>query len=249
MWFLNFYRSAIGKKAVMALTGLILFGFILGHMLGNLKLFMGADAINHYAEWLREIGTPALPPSGALWIARVVLLLAVVFHIDAAVRLTLMNRKARPHDYKKREYEAASYSARTMRWGGLIILLFVIYHLAHLTWGSAHHDFEPGNVYHNMVSGFRVPWVSAIYIVANVALGFHLYHGLWSLFQSLGWNHPRFNHWRRIFATTFAIVVTAGNIAMPIAVMAGALPDGSPGASEVLSVDASSPRGSREALR
>lgn len=236
MWFLNFYRSAIGKKAIMAVTGLILFGFVLTHMLGNLKLFMGPEAINHYAEWLRAIGEPGLPHGAALWIARIVLLVAVILHIDAAIRLTQMNRRARPHAYKKREYEAASYSSRTMRWGGIIIALFVIYHLAHLTWGNAHHDFQPGDVYHNMVSGFRVPWVSAIYIIANIALGFHLYHGMWSFFQSLGWNHPRFNSWRRNFATAFAIIITVGNIAMPIAVMANLLPSGSTTDGEVLSV-------------
>ena len=224
MWVVNFYRSAIGKKAVMAATGIILFGFVAGHMVGNLKLFLGSEALNHYAEWLRRIGEPMLPETAALWIARVALLLAVVLHIDAAVKLTMMNRKARPVSYRKKEHEAASYSSRTMRWGGIIILLFVIYHLAHLTFGTAHPDFRPGDVYHNVTLGFRNPIVSGIYILANIALGFHLYHGLWSMFQSLGWNHPRFNHWRRNFATAFAIVITLGNISMPIAVLAGALP-------------------------
>lgn len=238
MWVVSFYRSAIGKKAVMAVTGIMLFGFVLMHMAGNLKLFLGPDAINHYGEWLREVGEPALPRGGALLIARAVLLMAVVLHIDAAVRLTRMNQKARPVDYRKREYEAASYASRTMRWGGVIILLFVLYHLAHFTWGTVHPDFRTGDVYHNIVTGFSVPWVSGIYIAANLALGFHLYHGLWSMFQSLGWNHPRFNHWRRNFAIAFALVVTLGNIALPLAVMAKVVAPA--GGEPVLEVRASS---------
>jgi succinate dehydrogenase / fumarate reductase cytochrome b subunit len=222
-WFGSFYRSAIGKKAVMAATGIILFGFVLAHMAGNLKLYLGAEAINHYGEWLRRIGEPALPHGVALWIARFVLLAAVVLHIDAATRLTIMNRRARPVGYKKLDNVADRYAARTMRWGGVIILLFVIYHLLHLTFGTAHPDFIEGDVYHNFVVGFSVWWVSAFYIIANLALGLHLYHGLWSLFQSMGWNHPRFNSWRRIFATVFAVVVTLGNISFPLAVLSGAV--------------------------
>lgn len=220
-WLLSFYRSAIGKKMMMAVSGIILFGFVLAHMAGNLKLYMGAEAMNHYGEWLREIGQPALPHGVALWIARIVLLAAVVVHIDAAVRLTIMNRKARPIGYKRQDYVQASYASRTMRWGGLIILLFVIYHLAHFTWGSAHPDFRHGEPYHNAVVGFSSPLISAIYIIANLALGLHLYHGLWSMFQSMGWNHPKFNPWRRKFAIAFALIVTLGNVSFPIAVLAG----------------------------
>ena len=220
-WFLNFYRSAIGKKAVMALTGIILFGFVLVHMIGNLKLYMGAEAINHYGEFLRHVGGPVIPPYVALWIARIVLLGAVFLHILASWQLTQMNRKARPIDYGRRDYTAASYASRTMRWGGILILLFVIYHILHFTTGDAHGDFIYGDVYHNMVTGFSVWWVSLFYIVANLALGFHLYHGLWSLFQSLGWNHKRFNSWRRNFATAFSLIVTLGNISFPVAVLTG----------------------------
>ena len=220
-WFGNFYRSAIGKKAVMAVTGIILFGFVLMHMLGNLKLYLGATTLNHYAQWLREVGEPGLPQGVALWIARIVLLVAVVLHIHAAISLTRMSQKSRPIAYHHRDYVAASYAARTMRWGGVIIFLFIVYHLLHLTFGTVHPSFVEGDVYHNVVAGFSVWWVSAFYILANILLGFHLYHGLWSLFQSLGWNHRRFNKWRRYFATTFALVVTLGNISMPIAVLAG----------------------------
>ena len=218
------YRSDLGKKAVMAVTGIMLFGFVLGHMFGNLKLYLGSEALNHYAEWLREIGAPLLPHEGLLWIARVVLLGAVGLHILSATQLTLKNRRARPHDYAGRQTVEATYASRTMRWGGVIIALFIVYHLAHFTFGPdwAHHDFIAGDVYHNVVSGFMVWWVSAFYILANLALGLHLYHGLWSMFQSLGWYTPgNPSDWRRRFAQVFAIVVVAGNISFPLAVLSG----------------------------
>jgi succinate dehydrogenase / fumarate reductase cytochrome b subunit len=215
----NFYRSQLGKKIVMAVTGIVLFGFILGHMLGNLKLYLGPHALNGYAEGLRDLGEPFTPRTFLLWVARSVLLVSVVMHITSATQLTLINRKARPEDYTKRDWIAANYASRTMRWGGVIILLFVIYHLMHFTFGAVHPDFVRGDVYHNVVTGFRVPWVSGFYMVAQLALGMHLYHGLWSLFQSLGWNHPRFNPLRRVFAQTFAVVVTVGNVSFPIAVL------------------------------
>jgi succinate dehydrogenase / fumarate reductase cytochrome b subunit len=216
-------RSAVGKKALMATSGLVLFGFVLGHMAGNLKLYLGAESLNHYAEWLREVGTPLLPPSGLLWIARAVLLAAVGIHVWSAWQVTRMDRRARPVDYADRRVVKATYASRTMRWGGVIILLFVLYHLAHFTFGPAwaHPDFIPGDVYHNVVAGFRIWPVSAFYLVAQAALALHLYHGLWSLFQTLGWNHPRFNPWRRTFARAFALVILVGNASFPIAVMAG----------------------------
>jgi len=220
-WILSLYRSAIGKKAVMAVTGIVLFGFVLGHMLGNLKLYLGAESLNHYGEFLRVVGEPLLPRGLALWMARIGLIVAVILHIQASVQLTLMNRRARPLKYTDRDYVVSTYASRTMRWGGVIILLFVIYHLMHFTWGNAHHDFIPGDIYHNVVSGFRLWWVSVIYIAAQLALGLHLYHGLWSMFQSLGWNHPKFNSWRRHFASAFALIITLGNISFPIAVLTG----------------------------
>jgi succinate dehydrogenase / fumarate reductase cytochrome b subunit len=220
-WFGNFYRSAIGKKAVMATTGLILFGWIFMHMAGNLKLFMGPEALNHYAEWLRDLGGPIFPHEVALWLTRVLLIVAVIFHIHSAYALTVMNRNARPIGYADRDFVKGTYAARTMRWGGVIILLFVIYHLLHLTTGDVHHDFIKGNVYHNVVTGFQVWWVSAVYIIANLALGLHLYHGVWSMFSSLGLTNPRFEHWRRTFATVFAVVITAANISFPLSVLTG----------------------------
>lgn len=222
-WIVRFYRSAIGKKAVMAATGIFLFGWIFLHMVGNLKVYTGAEHYNAYAAFLITMGAPLIPAKGALYVVRALLLIAVWLHIQAATQLTIMNRNARPVDYAERDYVAGSYAARTMRWGGVIILLFVIYHLLHLTFGTVHPNFIEGDVYHNFVTGFQVWWVSAFYIIANLALGMHLWHGLWSMFNSLGLNHARFNPWKRAFATTFAVIVTAANVSFPIAVLAGFL--------------------------
>ncbi len=220
-WLVDLYRSAVGKKAAMALSGIVLFGFVLTHMLGNLKLYQGPEKMNAYAEWLREFGAPALPHEGFLWIARLVLLGSVLVHITAATQLTLMNRRARPIGYSQRSLACASYASRTMRFGGVIILLFGIYHLLHLTTGTVHPEFSHENVYANVVRGLGVPWTAAFYIVANLALGMHLHHGLWSMFQSLGWNSPERDTLLRRFAVLFAVAVTAGNVSFPLAVLGG----------------------------
>lgn len=228
-WLADLWASAIGKKAVMALTGLFLFGWITAHMFGNLKLYPffggGAEHFNEYAKWLRTMGSPAVPNDVPLWIVRVLLLVAVWLHIQAAVQLTRMNQAARPVGYGQRDVVAASYAARTMRWGGVIIALFVFYHLAHLTWGwaVAPASYVEHDPFHNVVAGFQVWWVSAIYIVANLALGLHLYHGLWSMFNSLGLNHRKFNPWKRLFATAFALLITLANVSFPIAVLANVI--------------------------
>lgn len=222
-WLGRFYASAVGKKAVMALTGVILFGFVFFHMVGNMKLYFGPEDMKEYARFLRVVGTPFVPESALLWVARIILLAAVVFHIHAAYALTIMNRRARPIDYHDRDFVSATYAARTMRWGGVIILLFILYHIAHLTFGArvVPVPFAREDVYHNVVAGFQVPWVSALYIIANLALGLHLYHGVWSMFNSVGLTQPKFNPWRRHFATAFAVIITAGNISFPLAVLAG----------------------------
>jgi succinate dehydrogenase / fumarate reductase cytochrome b subunit len=220
-WFPDLWRSAVGKKAVMAVSGILLFAFVLLHLAGNLKLYLGPEAYNGYARFLRTMGEPAVPPGLLLWAFRLVLLAAVVLHIWAAWQLALIARAARPVPYATASRNHTTYASRTMRWGGVIILLFVIYHLLHLTWGTLHPSFVPGDVYHNVVAGFQVWWVALAYIVAQAALGLHLYHGLWSLFQTLGWNHPRFNLWRNGFAHAFAWIVTAGNISLPVAVLSG----------------------------
>lgn len=211
----------MGKKVLMAVTGVMLFGFVLGHMLGNLKLYQGQEKLNKYAEWLREIGDPALPYGSVLWIARIVLLVAVAIHIDAAVKLTLRNRRARPTSYSARNYAAADYAARTMRYSGVIIVAFIVYHILHLTFGVTHPEFDGHNVYGNVVAGFQIWWVAAAYMVANLLLGLHLYHGLWSMFQTLGLNSPQGDSLRRAFAVGFAALVTLGNLSFPIAVLTG----------------------------
>jgi succinate dehydrogenase / fumarate reductase cytochrome b subunit len=226
-WIVEFYRSSLGKKQVMAVTGFILFGFVLVHMVGNLKVYEGPAVYNAYARGLRTIGIPFVPESGLLWIARSILLLAVLLHIHAAWSTTQTSHAARRYEYQRRAAVQMTYAERTMRWGGVIVVLFVLYHLAHFTWGLhvAPATFVPHDPYLNFVHGFAIWWVSLIYIVAQVFLAFHLYHGLWSMFQSIGWV-PRSleqggRDWRRAFATTFAVVVAIGNISFPLAVLAG----------------------------
>jgi succinate dehydrogenase / fumarate reductase cytochrome b subunit len=218
----EFYRSAIGKKWVMAVTGVIGMGYVVAHMVGNLHVFEGPEQVNRYGEWLREMFDPPFPRTFTLWMLRSVLVVAVVLHIHAAYALTRMNRRARPVGYQsRRDYVAVNFASRTMRWSGVIVGLFIVYHLLDLTVGASNPGYTRGNVYRNVVASFEQWPVALVYIAANLALGLHLYHGAWSLFQSVGWNNPRFNQWRRSFATVFAIVVTGGFISVPIAVLAG----------------------------
>lgn len=219
---LELYRSALGKKYVMAITGIVGLGYVLAHMIGNLKLYMGASSINEYGEFLRELGEPIFPRTVVLWGFRFVLIAAVVLHIHAAWSLTRMNRRARLGGYKsRRDYVAASFASRTMRWTGVLVALFIVYHLADLTWGVTNPDFVRGDVYGNIVASFSVWPVALFYIAANLALGLHLYHGAWSMFQSLGINSRRFNPWRRTFAVAFAAVIVIGNVSFPVAVLTG----------------------------
>jgi succinate dehydrogenase / fumarate reductase, cytochrome b subunit len=221
---IDLYRSALGKKYLMAITGVIFMGYVLAHMLGNLKLYQGAEDFNLYADFLRRLLYPILPESGTLNILRAILLLALVIHVVAAVQLTQMNRRARPSAYRsKRDYVAADFAARTMRWTGAIVFLFIAYHLADLTWGWVNPAPEGASVYDKVVASFQVPAVAAFYLLANLALGVHLYHGVWSLFQSMGWNNRRFNHWRRSLAIGFTVVVVGGNLSFPIAVLTGVI--------------------------
>ncbi len=229
---LDLYSTAVGKKYVMAITGIIGIGFVLVHMLGNLKLYIGVvdeggvliyDA-DYYGEWLRDLLVPFFPRTVFLWLLRSVLIVALILHLHAAYSLTVLNRKARPVKYQSaRDYQVANFASRTMRWTGVIVLLFLIWHLADFTWGWVNPDFVRGAVQRNVVASFeRVP-VAALYIVANIALGIHLFHGTWSLFQSMGWNNPRFNRWRRGLATLVATVIVVGNVSFPIAVLAGVI--------------------------
>jgi succinate dehydrogenase / fumarate reductase, cytochrome b subunit len=218
---IRFYDAPIGKKAVMAVTGLILFGYVLGHMLGNLQIFApDRDQINHYAAFLHS--TTNLAP---LWIIRAVLLPAVILHIAASLQLTKIESDARPVGYIKKRDVPTSYAARTMMWSGPIIAAFVIFHVLHLTVGAVMPLREAGenqpDVRYNIVSGFQNPLIAGVYILAMVLLCMHLYHGLWSLCQSLGWISPRHNEKIKNAAAAAAILVCAGFISVPLAVLAG----------------------------
>lgn len=218
----DFYSTAVGKKWVMALTGIGLMGFVFAHMVGNLKMFQGREAFDAYAHGLRELLYPIAPHSFVLWIMRLGLIVMFALHIHSAYSLTRMNATSRPTRYQSpRDYIAANFASRTMRWTGIIIGLYVLFHLADLTWGWANPDYVYGAAYDNLVASLERWWVAAIYVVANVALGIHLFHGAWSMFQSIGLNSPRYNPARRTFAVAFAVVVAGANIAFPIAVLAG----------------------------
>jgi len=210
------FSSTLGKKIVMAATGVILVGFVIAHMSGNLLLFVGPDALNEYGRWLRT-----LLHGAGLWIARAVLLVAVVLHVWSAWALTRAAHAARPVAYKQLTPDASTYASRTMRWGGVILLAFIIYHLMHFTFGNVHPDFVEGDVYHNMVTGFRVWPASLFYIVAMILLGFHLRHGVWSMLHTLGLSHPRHRALARQAALVIALVVSLGFIACPVAVLLG----------------------------
>ena len=212
-WMVRYYGSTLGKKLLMAGTGIILFLYVVVHMLGNLQIYLGPARLNGYAKLLHA-------SSAFLWTARSVLLFCVLVHIVAAVQLTIRNWGSRPVKYYVRHYKEADYAARTMVWSGPIIAAFVVFHVLDLTTGTLHPGlFIEGNVYHNVVSGFQVWYVALAYIVANALLGFHLYHGLWSLFQTVGANHPTYERFRRIFATVFAVIIAGCNISIPTAVL------------------------------
>jgi succinate dehydrogenase / fumarate reductase, cytochrome b subunit len=210
----QFYDAPIGKKVVMAITGAILFGFVMVHMAGNLQFFLGPERFDHYGAALKA--TPAL-----LWGTRTILLVAVILHIVASIQLIALKQKARPIGYQKKEAVDSSYASRTMTWSGPILAAFIVYHLLHFTLGTVHPSFEEGHVYDNVVAGFRVIPVSIAYIVAMILLGMHLNHGVWSMFQSLGVGHPRYSAAARRFANIFSILIVLGFISIPIAVMAG----------------------------
>ena len=216
-WLTDFWRSSIGGKVTMAVTGFLLFGFVVAHLVGNLQLLAGPEAINGYAKWLHDRGA-------LLWVARIGLLAVFVVHVVTALRLARANKVARPVAYAKEATIQASFASRSMVLSGVSLLVFVIYHLLHLTTGQAHRDFVQGDVYHNLVSplgGFQVWWIAAVYIIANLALGLHLYHGVWAMFGSLGLTSRRFETWRRNFATAFAVIITVANVSFPLAVLSG----------------------------
>ena len=198
----------------MAASGCILFLFVVVHLIGNLQIYEGPEKLNRYAVFLR-----AEPP--LLWTARMVLLAMVLVHIVTSIQLAARNVTARPIGYQKKKATGSSYASRTMYWSGPIILAFVIYHLLDFTFGTVNPHFEPGNVYGNVVASFQVVPVAVFYIIAMLLLCMHLYHGLWSMFQSLGMAHPRHTPMLRRTAATVATLIAVGNISIPVAVLAG----------------------------
>ncbi|MFY9723987.1 MAG: succinate dehydrogenase cytochrome b subunit [Bryobacteraceae bacterium] len=219
----RFYEAPIGKKAVMAITGVMLVGYVFAHLLGNLQIYSSdPEQINRYAAFLHNPSNAA-----ALWAARSVLLVAVVLHIIAAVQLWLQNRAARPVGYLKKADVPTSYAARTMIWSGPIVGVFVIFHVLHLTVGAVVPLRELGpnmpDVRYNVINGFSNPWISGFYILAMILLCLHLYHGMWSMFQSLGISHPRYTLVIKKAAAVLAILVAVGNCSIPIAVLTGLL--------------------------
>ncbi len=223
-WLVQFYGTAVGKKWVMALTGIGLWGFVLAHMVGNLKVYMGDShgepALDIYGEGLRTLLYPILPHHTVVWALRIGLIVMFAFHIHSAITLTQMNRRARPVDYKApREYIAANFASRSMRITGVIVLAYLVFHLFDLSWTGTGADFVRGHVKHNLIGSLQRPVVALAYLVANAALAVHLYHGLWSMFQSMGINNPRWNQVRRSLALGMAVIVGAPNVLFPILIV------------------------------
>jgi succinate dehydrogenase / fumarate reductase, cytochrome b subunit len=219
-----FWQTVIGKKIVMAVTGIVLIGFVLGHVFGNLKIFLGADAINAYSRFLREVGQPELEYGQLLWIVRIVLLVCVLLHILAAYQLNRLSKSARPVGYGEKKNVKTTWSAVLMGWGGVVILAFVIFHILHLTLGKVGFnagEFQHLQVYQNVVAAFHNIPVAIFYIVAMAALGFHLDHGIWSMLQTLGCVTRKNTKWLRALSRIIAIVVFLGFISVPISVLAG----------------------------
>jgi succinate dehydrogenase / fumarate reductase cytochrome b subunit len=212
----RFWRSTIGKKVVMAVTGTILVLFVIGHMAGNLQMFLGPDVMNRYAAFLKS-------SMELLWVARIGLLAAAVLHIVSAYQVTMINRAARPVAYALREPQVSTLASRTMRLGGVIIALFIIYHLGHFTTGAFHPAFSHTQVYGNVIIGFSSPWVVLFYVVAMAFLGLHLFHGAWSAVRTLGAAKPSPAPLHRRVALAIAIVVWAGFTVIPVAVLLGLL--------------------------
>ena len=213
-------NSSVGKKIVMAVTGVVLSLFVLGHMAGNLLAFLpnGPEALDHYGVFLREL----LHGTG-IWFVRAGMLLAVCLHIWAYLGLTQKSLAARPQGYRVTDYEEATLASRSMRWTGPLLGIFIVYHIFHFTVGSVHPHFVEGRVYQNLVTGLAVTWVAAFYLVAMAALSFHLFHGVWSMLQTLGLSHPKYDPWRKRLAVAFTIVVAGGFAIVPLAVLTGYL--------------------------
>jgi succinate dehydrogenase / fumarate reductase, cytochrome b subunit len=221
---LALWGSVIGKKVVMAVTGAVLILFVIMHMVGNLKIFSGPEEINAYSRFLREVGWPELGYGQLLWIIRSVLFVCVILHITAAAQLTLINRRARPIGYESRKNVETTWGAVTMRWGGVLLAVFIVFHLFHFTGGMV--GFQPGQfehlmVYQNVVAGFSNVPIAIFYIIAMGALCLHLDHGIWSMLQTLGWVNLDNTNSLRIVSRVVALIIFVGFISVPISVLAG----------------------------
>jgi succinate dehydrogenase / fumarate reductase cytochrome b subunit len=214
-------RSTVGRKQIMAVTGLLLFGFVFLHMVGMMKFFFGPTTFDHYSHWLRTIATPLLPHEGFLWVQRAALTGAVLLHMWAATSLALQSKKARPVKYAKRSNVQATYASRTMRWGGIIIILFVIYHVLDLSIGTANPGYVKGEVFRNTVASLEQWPVAISYMLAVGAVCMHLYHGVWSMLQTLGINRPKFDAVLRRLSQTVALLIFAGFSSVPVAILLG----------------------------
>jgi succinate dehydrogenase / fumarate reductase, cytochrome b subunit len=226
MWALTLYRSTIGKKAIMAVTGLILVGYVVLHMAGNLQVFIGPAKINAYGAFLKSLGE-------LLWLVRIILLLALGLHVLMAWQLTQLKRKARPIQYQSRDPQVSTVASRTMRWGGVLLLAFIVFHILHFTTGTVfpvastpdamYPAFSHADVYGNVIGAFRTPWVVAVYVVAMLFLMLHLFHGAWSSVRTLGLTKPSAHPLQRRVATLVALVVWLGFSVVPVAVLLGVI--------------------------
>src|SRR3954466_7079501 len=213
--------NSVAKKAIMAISGIIMVLFLIAHMVGNLHVFQGAASFNHYSAWLRTFGEPALPPRTLLTAIEVVLVVSVVAHMWAAISLWRQARLARPERYAVKKSIAQSYASRTMRWGGVIIILFIVYHILDLTFGAANPAGTDSTPYQRLVAGFQNPFVTAFYTISLILLGMHLRHGIWSATQTLGQSNKRRERTVNAFAIVFAVVLIAGYLIVPFSVVFG----------------------------
>jgi succinate dehydrogenase / fumarate reductase, cytochrome b subunit len=222
-WLREVWRSSIGKKVIVAITGTILAAYVVLHMYGNLKAFQGAEAIDSYSEWLRTAGEPALPRNGALWIVRAILLFSLVVHVIGVVQLGARNRAARPDGYRAPVIQR-SFASRTMLYGGILLLVFIVFHILQLTTGTiTPSDYAEGAVYHNLYEVFQNPLFVAIYLGVSIVLALHTWHGLWSSTQTAGWDKPNRNPTFRRLSTAIAFAVAVGFASVPIALWTGVL--------------------------
>jgi len=215
---LTFVDTTIGKKVLMALSGLVMFGFVVGHMAGNLQVFLGPEVFNGYAIGLHDLGK-------LLWVARIGLIVALLVHVVMALQLMARSSAARPEPYRVKKNDTTTFAALTMKYSGFTLLFFLFYHLAHFTFPGvamgAYEHLGHTQVYSNFVNGFSVPWVVGVYVLAMISLGLHLYHGTYSLFQTLGANNPLRNARLKTTAQFLALTITLGNIVLPLSVLLG----------------------------